>query len=116
MCESTSPRRFRFGLRTLFVVVLIAAVPCGWVAYSLSWIRQRHELLGGGNSRIMLRYVGMRPYPDAPWGLWLLGEEGVGFILLRPEYRHIRERMQRMFPEAEVTSQDEPAIPGRTLQ
>ena len=37
-----SPPR-RFGLRTLFVVVVIVSIPCAWVGYSMNWIRQRRE-------------------------------------------------------------------------
>ena len=38
----TTPRRIRFSLRSLFVLVVIVSIPCAWVAYSLNWIRQRH--------------------------------------------------------------------------
>ena len=40
----TAPNRrwFRYGLRTLFVVV--TAVAC-WLAYELNWIYQRHKFL-----------------------------------------------------------------------
>jgi len=37
--------RPRVSLRTLFVLVAIASVPMGWVAYQLNWIRQRHEFI-----------------------------------------------------------------------
>ena len=42
-----APRRrwFSFSLRTLFVVVTIAAIAGGWVMYQVSWIRQRRTML-----------------------------------------------------------------------
>ena len=42
MTPAPKPRRFRFSLRTLFVVVTL--VGC-WLGYQLNWIRQRHDML-----------------------------------------------------------------------
>lgn len=40
--KSTSPRRwFQFGLRTMIVLVLVASLPCAWVAHRLQ--HKRHE-------------------------------------------------------------------------
>ena len=37
--------RFRFSLRTLFLLMAIVNVPLSWVACQLNWIRRRHEFL-----------------------------------------------------------------------
>jgi hypothetical protein len=38
-------RRFRFSLRTMFVLVTAL---CVWLGYQLNWIRQRRNVLGSG--------------------------------------------------------------------
>jgi hypothetical protein len=54
------PRRLRFSLRTLFVVVTVG---CVWIGYSLNWIRQRHEFL---DHEVALRHK--LPFQDHPNG------------------------------------------------
>ena len=41
----TRRRSFQFGMGTLLVLVTVLAVPLGFVAYQLNWIRQRHEAI-----------------------------------------------------------------------
>lgn len=44
--NNPSRRRFRFSLRTLFVVVSVLGIASGgWSAYHLHWIRQREQFL-----------------------------------------------------------------------
>jgi hypothetical protein len=90
--------RPRFSLRTLFVLVAIASVPMGWVAYQLNWIRQRHEFLMdptmfgiGGTSELY--------QASAPWQLSLFGEKGEG-IVWTTESR--KSEAAAMFPEAHI--------------
>ena len=80
-------RWFRFSLRTLFVVVTIAGLLAGWVAYQLNWIRQRNEVIIGGdwdtdptvlNLPVPIR--GKWDYP--PWTLGWFGEVGIGTMYL----------------------------------
>src|SRR5262245_33950965 len=36
-------RWFQFGLRTMFAVVAVCAVTCGWVGRQLQWANERHR-------------------------------------------------------------------------
>ena len=98
--NTTPPRRFRFGLRTLFVVVVIVSIPCAWVGYSLNWIRERHALL---NEPLIWRtgVIGrpVPPPPPAPAWLWVFGERGIADLEVG---EHQAERADRLFPEARI--------------
>jgi hypothetical protein len=52
------------------VVVMVLCGFLGWSAYQLNWIRKRHSL---GN--VYFSYTPGKA-PDAPWPLWLFGEQG----------------------------------------
>ena len=68
----TAPRRwFRFSLRTLFVVVTIACVFAGWIAYQLDWIRERHD---GRIDTSLWRLPD--PSSTAPWPLCCSARRG----------------------------------------
>src|SRR5262245_5702551 len=79
----TPSRRFRYSLRTLFVVVTLL---CVWLGYSLNWIRQRREFIAEQQARdaVITKWGGeiASPHPPgqaaprAPAGLWLFGESG----------------------------------------
>ena len=107
MTAAPPPRRFRFGLRTLFVVVVIASIPCAWVGYSLNWIRQRHEVLDNEwpeFNRHWRRYLAIGFNERAPGGLWLFGERGVEALAigLRPGEEYIEVRVRLLFPESKL--------------
>jgi len=70
------PRRrwFRFSLRTLFVLMLLASISLAWVTYSLNWIRQRAEIIEGS-------YFLVSDSP-APGFFWVFGEDGKSHLLL----------------------------------
>ena len=93
---ATNPPRFRFSLRTLFVVVTVFGV---WLGWQLNWIKQRHRA-AAGIGRTGTRGVSV---PRAPGLLWVLGERGVyGFELHRdtPQEKVIELRL--LFPEAAI--------------
>ena len=100
---NTSPRRWlrlMFTLRTLFVLLTIAALGLGWVGYHIQWIRQRHLLLG--------RFLGEgdleMPMELAPGGLAWFGEGGLEVVSLPPDASDADvQEVRRAFPEAEVT-------------
>jgi hypothetical protein len=90
---------FAFRLRTLFVVVAVAAVPLAWVAYSLNWIKQRHHVFH------WLGEPGWSSTPvTAPGGLWLFGERGCNSVVWYESYGSDKgvspAQMRALFPKA----------------
>jgi hypothetical protein len=112
--------RFAFSLRALFVVVTVAGICLGWLAYELNWIRQRHALMA--KQEALAAEVepeqdvnGFLLFTDlsAPGLLWIFGEEPLGYLevifigdkqraLTHQELREV-EQAKRLFPEANVT-------------
>ncbi len=114
-------RRFRFSLRALFV---LTAIVCGWCAYQLHWIRERHQMLenrevidefesSGATRRAAFTQqwaaMGISP-AQAPGPLWLFGERGVTVlgIIIRDwdettpaQDYEVSKRALKLFPESE---------------
>jgi hypothetical protein len=91
----------RFRLRTLFVLIVLAAIPLGWVAYQMNWIMQRHGFLAHH----------AKPPPPPPWPIRTDGERFPWALELfgeRPEQfvwagdSSDARRAQELFPEATV--------------
>ena len=114
MSSSPSPpRRFRFGLRSLFVLVTVI---CVWLGYYLNWMRQRREFLKDCPvHHITYTTVAMmeerlekdpsvakfyRPLPIAPAILRVFGEQAILSIIIHPSDVERTERAKRLFPEA----------------
>ncbi len=98
MDERRQRRRFRFGLRSLFIFVTLVAV---WAAYSANWIRERREFV----SKLESDPFAIARFDSAlyaPGLLWLFGEDGVESIVLLNETDAAEAR--RLFPEAQVES------------
>ncbi|HEY2841387.1 MAG TPA: hypothetical protein VGJ26_19675, partial [Pirellulales bacterium] len=53
----TSPRRRRlqFGLRSLFVLVAVLAIPLGWITWQQRIVRERREILKTLNATVRRR-------------------------------------------------------------
>jgi len=94
-------RRFQFSLRTLFVLTVVVSIPLAWVGYSLSWIRQRREVLAGARVWDTSSFSS-NVRRTAPAGLWLLGETGVNDVTLLPGSSLDTKELKRLFPEAEI--------------
>jgi len=119
MTNTASTRRWiQFSLRTMFVVVALAAAI---VAYHVNWIRQRQEFLDhafhefpegfeiNGEKTVAPIMWGnnKRANCSAPFFLWLFGEEGHWAIHLRldgpPEAdRQKMDRAKQLFPESGI--------------
>lgn len=118
MSEGHAPnrRRFRWSLRTLFVVVTLFSV---WLGWSLNWIHQRHLAaieFDFDSTVVDDPYPAIDPFSfvirgRAPWQLWLFGEQGYSEIVLAPHMRPVmptiedRDRIRKIFPEAKVELQ-----------
>lgn len=99
--------RFRFGLRTLLIVVVILAVPMTWTSYSLRWIQQRRAFRTAHYSAIS-RLRPIYRFRDAPATLLLFDEPGVcGWYVKGMSDAEIAEA-RRLFPEAAIH-----ALPNR---
>jgi hypothetical protein len=102
-------RCFRFSLRTLFVTVALAAVPLGWVAYQLNWIRQRHAFLERAG---VVQYPPVAVDRPLPWSLRLFGESQQFLIGVQHEDL---ELVQQLFPEAILNLVGPPATPYQSI-
>ena len=109
---NSKPRRrwWQFRLRTLLVAVVLLSIPLAWVAYSLSWMRERELALfkhGVMSSLLDIPHGGPKLHPDppAPGCLGLFGEEGVSWIAIPLNWQpEERERIKQLFPEADIDS------------
>ncbi len=103
--------RFRFGLRTVLVVVFVV---CCWVGYQVYWIRQRREFVADlppFASAITTDKFG-EPV-RAPFPLFLFGEPGYVSIVCISEAD--QDAVKRLFPEAEAIPPPPPPpipVPG----
>src|SRR5580704_6804290 len=77
MTPAPKRRWFRYSLRTLFVVVMVAAGYCGWREWCLKWISARYEVLNTRSVEYICGDCGGIPLgPHAPWPLRFFGENG----------------------------------------
>lgn len=100
----TRRRRWSFSLRATFAVVTVLCLVLAWVAWSLSWIRSRHNAI---QTRLVSIMAVEDPFADppprptpplkAPAGLWLFGEQP--YLVLRVDNMNL-ESAKRLFPEA----------------
>ena len=121
MTAPTHRRRFRFSLRTLFVVVTILSLALGWLGVQLKWIHDRHEALrwiADFRERALAAESGRVVPPmkgewvsnagvKAPWSLEILGETGVERLevyqdWLNSDSQYSLDELRSLFPEAEV--------------
>jgi hypothetical protein len=109
--EMTAPpkhRWFRFGLRTVFVLLTIACTAAGWSAYQLNWIRQRHDYkrqLKYDPIRHIYAFGSSDKQIRAPRMLWLFGEEGTeGFFIFGETVNpNEADELKSLFPEARIS-------------
>ena len=102
-------RRFRFSLRTMFVLVTVFSV---WLGYHLNWIRQRREMLKSLPEayQITTFYEYKEPLRDRfPLSLRILLEQPYYSIPLGTrvsdtelEHKQRFEKVRSLFPEAHL--------------
>jgi hypothetical protein len=114
MPATATPRRrwFTFSLRTLLVLVTLAACITCWLAYHLTWMNQRRQaiewLAAQEDSWYSPSLRGAQVQRRAPWQLWMLGEGGVLAIGIDREFDgrspvpFNAEQLKSLFPEARV--------------
>ena len=73
------PHRFRFSLRTLFVVVTVV---CVWLGYGLRWLSQRRAHISMPNIRSGTESYFLKPAPSTPFPLKLFGEKAYSYVIL----------------------------------
>ena len=105
-------RWFRWSLRTLFVLVLLLAIPLGWLAAQFKWIKDRHEALHSleqSRRAFILDWDSSFVHdPDdvLPWSLRLFGENSVRQIFILHGQESELKSLRLLFPEAEVTADE----------
>ena len=113
---TTPRRRWSFGLRTMFVVVSVTAIPLGLVAWQVHFVHERQHALSE------LRHAGGKLIPSCPGGGGMggtfshdvplvrgwLGDEPVGAILLPSQYGSEVANWQATFPEAIIETEGMP--------
>jgi hypothetical protein len=86
----------RFSLRTLFIIVTIAAIISTgfvWRQSQLEWIRQRHEFVKRFPSR-----ADPQTSP-CPWHLRIFGEKGYELVCAHQDNA---DEARKLFPEAHI--------------
>ncbi len=102
--------RFQFHLRTMFVVVTIAAIACRWLAKEACIVQERRETILHLESGICCYtcepdHPDMLNRPGPSWIRRLLGDVNVCAVFLRdvPMSEARIETIKMTFPEAIVT-------------
>ncbi len=95
--------RLQFGLRTLLVVVTLAAFLCAYVGREAKWIADRREAKQGSVAALAVdEFVSLEPR-SAPWPLAWLGEDGYAVIIVPMSAPNSKiDRLKELFPEAKI--------------
>jgi hypothetical protein len=117
-------RRFRFALRTLFVLVTVAGVATSWAVVQWRWAEQRRaaiKWLGDQESSWYAPALGGKLSADAPWSLRMFGERGIVGIGMDVEQfsgpvPYSPEQLKHLFPEAIVDYSRDGRFVGPAVQ
>jgi hypothetical protein len=96
----------------MFLAVALVAIPFGWVAYQLNWIRERHSFLAemnangrhGHGCKMATRMGSPVPTTQVPWSLRIFRENGVEQFWTEEGERDAKwiAEAARLFPEAKI--------------
>jgi hypothetical protein len=105
MTPAPKRRWFRYSLRTLFVVVTVAAV-FGWLGWNLKKVRERENVFASLRSRgVMFGTVASdSPQKELPLVWRLFGVKGIGLVEV-PAGAFTEDdlyRLTTLFPEATI--------------
>lgn len=97
-------RRFRYSLRTVFVILMACSV---WLGYSANWVRQRNDVIAAYG---LAKWA--EDHKAAPGLLWLFGAKGYSKLIVVLDARDENwltddqqleiTRIRRLFPEAHI--------------
>lgn len=105
MTPALKRRWLRFSLRTLFVVLTVAACCLGWIVNQLIWLNARRaaiaEIRHPGD---WYKYADSElPETRSPWQIRLMGGGAIVKIIAPNRTESELKRLRGLFPEAEVT-------------
>jgi hypothetical protein len=86
----------RFSVRALLILVAVASLPLGWVAYQLDWLRQRHKFFSSKHNKT---FELKHSQQGLPLIARLVGEQSLGVIFVE---NADLPQAKWLFPEAQV--------------
>ena len=103
---------FQFSLRTLFIVVTLLAIPCGYVGYQAKLVRERKAMIEQiREGKGLVVPVDVKTWPKMPTPSWIrrvLGDEPVYSIGIEQSSKPSNDEIRELFPEAAVYHFDPP--------
>jgi hypothetical protein len=115
MAAPPGRRRFRFGLRAMFVAVTLLAIWLGWNVHQVR-NREKMRLYIVSQGGVIGNGTPVRPWKTLPWTWSILGAEPVATIDLTAvefsddDVRHI----EPWFPEADISTSRSGGMGGGT--
>jgi hypothetical protein len=107
MASASPRRRFQFSLRTLFVVVTLLAVACGYVVRQREIVMERmgwHSIIQNLGGHLVKAVDAQRPIiARIPWLRECWGDSAIQFIVLPIKSKADLNKIKSVFPEAEVS-------------
>ncbi len=97
--------RFQFGLRTLFLLTLIAAAPMSYIGWQAKIVAHRKAVLKTAVDRGLLLTPDdpdATANPTVPWIRRMMGDAPVRWVWWGGSSKEDREQFREAFPETKV--------------